>query len=383
MSDWLAHAYLGDGDINDPQTRTRAGLRASITCIICNVALCAAKAVVGLLSGSLSIVADAVNNLSDASSNVVCLIGFKLSNRPADEDHPLGHGRYEYLASLAVAVIICILGTQLINESVRRLLAPEPTDFSVATVAVLVLSMLVKLWMGYLNRSLGAKIDSDTLRATAIDSTNDVITSGLILASSVFALLTGINIDGWVGLAMGAFITIGGIKLLRETTSPLVGKAPDGEFVDKAFAMIISYPGILDTYDLMAHDYGPGHLFVSASVQMDGRVDSFTTHETVDKIERDFQKKFGARLILHIDPVDPSDDSPQTWLNRQARFVDPGLNVHNLRVIDGVVSFDVVKHEECELSDDDVVSELMKIVALRWPDHPCTVKLDRGFLERV
>ena len=386
MINWIINKF---GDKTDDSSelsakgRTRIGQAASVMCIICNVVLCAAKGGIGLAVGSISIVADALNNLSDASSNVISLLGFRFASKPADEHHPLGHGRYEYLASLAVAVLICILGTQLARESVEKIFSPEPAEFSTAAVVVLVLSMLVKLWMSYFNGKLGKMIDSDTLRATAVDSRNDVITTALILASSVFMQLTGINIDGWVGLGMGAFITIGGIQLLRETVSPLLGSAPDKAFVDKAFSMIIAYPGILDTYDLMAHDYGPGRLFVSASVQMDGRADSFTTHEIVDKIERDFEKKLGAHLILHIDPVDPSDDYPQSWLNHQAYFVDPALNVHNLRVYDDTVAFDVVKHEECQLSDDEIIDEMTKIAAERWPGLTCTVKLDRGYLERV
>ena len=261
MINWIINKF---GDKTDDSSelsakgRTRIGQAASVMCIICNVVLCAAKGGIGLAVGSISIVADALNNLSDASSNVISLLGFRFASKPADEHHPLGHGRYEYLASLAVAVLICILGTQLARESVEKIFSPEPAEFSTAAVVVLVLSMLVKLWMSYFNGKLGKMIDSDTLRATAVDSRNDVITTALILASSVFMQLTGINIDGWVGLGMGAFITIGGIQLLRETVSPLLGSAPDKAFVDKAFSMIIAYPGILDTYDLMAHDYGPG-----------------------------------------------------------------------------------------------------------------------------
>ena len=226
MTNLLLKMFTGDCDPSSPVYRTRVGFLASITCIVCNIVLCSAKAAIGLISGSVSIVADAVNNLSDASSNIVSLIGFKLASKPADESHPYGHGRFEYLAGLAVAVIVSALGLDLVKESVGKIFSPEPSEFSAALVAILLGSMAVKFWMMLFNRSLGRRIDSETLIATAADSRNDVVTTGGVLACAAIGATTGVSLDGWAGVGVGAFITASGIGLIRDTVSPLLGQMP-------------------------------------------------------------------------------------------------------------------------------------------------------------
>ena len=377
-----AKALLADGASPSAAARTRAGLVASVVCIACNVLLCAAKAVVGLLMGSVSIVADAVNNLSDASSNIVSLIGFKLASKPADSDHPFGHGRFEYLAGLAVAVIVCALGLDLIKESVEKVASPEPAQFGLPVVAVLVASMLVKTWMMAFNRSLGRHIDSETLLATATDSRNDVITTGAVLICAVIGQLTGLNLDGWAGIAVGLFVTVSGASLIRDTVSPLLGRAPDDDYVESIRSQILSYPGVLGTHDLMVHDYGPGREFVSAHVEMDGNADAFKNHEVIDQIERDFKRKTGSNLTLHYDPVAPDDasDDPLAWLNRQLEKIDPSLTAHDLLVKDDYVTFDLVKPADCPLSDDEALGRALATVAERWPEAPCSINLDHGYL---
>ncbi len=363
--------------------RTRAGQVASVICIACNVALCAAKAAAGLAVGSVSIVADAVNNLSDASSNIVSLVGFKLASKPADADHPFGHGRFEYLSGLAVAVIVCALGLDLIKESIGKVAHPEPSDFNVAVVVVLLASMAVKAWMMRFNRTLGRRIDSETLLATAADSRNDVITTGAVLLCSVIAQLTGIDLDGWAGIGVGAFIAVSGIGLVRDTVSPLLGSAPDEAYIESVRAQILSYPGVLGAHDLMVHDYGPGRTFATAHVQMDGHVSAFKNHEVIDTIERDFAAKTGTALILHYDPVDTDADDPQTWLARQVAKIDPTLSVHDLRVTDDFVTFDLVKPEECTLDDEQIIGRAMATAAERWSGRPTSINLDHGFLARA
>ena len=223
MDDWILKRAGED--------RMRVGSLAGVVCIVLNIVLCIAKAAIGLASGSVSIVADALNNLSDASSNIVSVLGFKLASRPADPEHPYGHGRYEYLSGLVVAVLVLLIGIELVKSSVEKLLSPEPVDFSIALVVVLLLSIAVKLWMARFNRALGERIDSETLIATAQDSKNDVIATAAVLVSAIVAQMTGIELDGVAGLAVGLYIGWSGIQLIKDTVDPLLGSAPDPHLV--------------------------------------------------------------------------------------------------------------------------------------------------------
>ena len=383
MTNLLIDLILKDDSKDPTGARTRAGLLASVICICCNVILCCAKAAVGVAAGSVSIVADAVNNLSDASSNVVSLVGFKLASKPADADHPFGHGRFEYLAGLAVAVIVCALGLDLVKESVGKILHPEPSEFSTALVAVLIGSMTVKAWMMSFNGKLGRRIDSETLAATAADSRNDVVTTGVVLLCAVIAQLTGLNLDGFAGVGVGLFIAASGVGLIHDTVSPLLGRAPDAEFIEEIRSDILSYPGVLGAHDLMVHDYGPGRTFATAHVQMDGHVSAFKNHEVIDTIERELAAKTGTKIVLHYDPVDTSVDDPETWLARQIRRIDPRLSVHDLRLTADFMSFDLVKPDDCSLPDEEILGRAVATAAERWPNLPCSVTIDHGFLARA
>ena len=319
MTDLLLKIFAKGIDPASTAYRTRIGFLASTVCIACNIVLCAAKAAVGVLAGSVSIVADAVNNLSDASSNIVSLLGFKLASKPADEGHPYGHGRYEYLAGLAVAVIVSALGLDLVKESVGKIFSPEPSEFSAALVAVLLGSMAVKFWMMLFNRSLGRRIDSETLIATAADSRNDVVTTGVVLACAAIGATTGVSLDGWAGVGVGAFITASGIGLIRDTVSPLLGQMPSPELISKIQEKILSYPGVLGTHDLMVHDYGPGRQFASAHVEMAGEADPFVAHDTLDNIEQDFKRSMGLTMTLHYDPIVTDDPEVRDMSARSTR----------------------------------------------------------------
>ena len=360
--------------------RTHAGLTASLIGIGCNVALSAAKAIVGLATGSISIFADSVNNLSDAATSVVSLVSFKLASKPADADHPFGHGRYEYLAGLAVAIIIGALGVNLAQESIEDIMAPDTTQIGPITVVVLIASMAVKAWMMLFNGTLGKRIGSDTLLAVSADSRNDVITTGAVLACALISTTTGLHLDGWGGLVVGIFITISGVMVARDTIQPLLGAAPSEEYVAAMREQILSYPGVLGTHDLMVHDYGPGRTFATAHVQMDGHADAFKNHEVLDQIERDVTERTGAVLTLHLDPVDTSESDPETWLSHEMAKVDAALSVHDLHVGETLISFDLVKGDGCELTDEEAFAQAKAVAAKRWPHLSCTVVLDRGFL---
>lgn len=388
MTEWLVRTFVPNAqNVSDPEVRTRYGLLASVTGIVCNVALFVGKGVVGLLAGSVSVVADAVNNLSDASSNIVSLLGFKLASRPADKDHPYGHGRYEYLAGLVVSVVVCAIGLNLVMSSANRIVHPEPTEFGPATVVVLVASIVVKLWMTTFNRSLGRTISSETLAATAVDSRNDVITSAAVLASAVVSQLTGVNLDGWAGLAVGAFICWSGVELVGDAVSPLLGKAPDPAYSEHIRRKILSYPGVLGTHDLMIHDYGPGRRFASAHVEMAGEGGAFEQHDVLDRIEQAFLSDEGLVMTLHYDPIvtdDPQVHDMRHWIDLAVKEIDPGLSIHDLRHVPGpshaTITFDCVRSARCELSSTELRRRVSELVEKRYPRSVCKITIDDGYV---
>ena len=388
MTSWLIRTFVPNaGDTGDPAVRTRYGLVASMTCIVCNVLLCMGKGAVGLVSGSVSIVADAVNNLSDASSNVVSLLGFKLASRPADEDHPYGHGRYEYLAGLVVAVLVCAIGINLVGSSVEKIMSPEPTEFGPAVVIVLVGSMAVKLWMATFNRRLGRAISSETLEATAVDSRNDVIATAAVLASAVVSQLVGIDLDGWAGLAVGGFILWSGIQLVREAVSPLLGKVPDSAYVEHIRDKIMSYPGVLGTHDLMVHDYGPGRQFASAHVEMAAEGNPLDQHDLLDNIEQDFKDDEGLVMTLHFDPIvtnDPQVRDMRHWIDLAVKDIDERLSIHDLRCVPGPthtnVIFDCVRPTDCALSASELRARVSELVRDHYPRAVCKIAVDESYV---
>ena len=363
----------------DASCRTNAGFSASLVCIGLNITLCLAKGIAGLLAGSVSLIADAFNNLSDASSNIVSLLGFRLASRPADEGHPYGHGRYEYLAGLFVAVLVCAVGINLILESVTKIIKPSPTAYTFISLAALAASMLVKLWMAAFNRTLGDRIDSETLIATAQDSKNDVITSGSVLVAALISQTTGFDLDGWAGLGVGVFICISGLGLVRDAISPLLGQAPDPKLVQAIRDKIMSYPQVLGTHDLMVHDYGPGRQFASAHVEMPGEGDAFEHHEILDTIEHDIKRQMGIGITLHCDPIATTGDDLRGWVKRGVMQIDPALSIHDLHEHDGFVSFDLVRPDGFDISDEELLELVTRIVHERRPDASCVVTFDSGF----
>ena len=303
MRDWLEQTIGSRLELDTPAGRASAGQIAGVSSIVGNVALAALKATIGLLAGSVAVVADAVNNLTDIGTNVVGFVGFALAAKPADQEHPFGHGRFEYLATLAVSVIVCAIGLNLIFTSVARILRPEPVEISVALVATLVASIAIKLAMMAFNAEMGEIIASATLKACAIDSRNDAIATTAILASVIFEQVSGISLDGWAGVGVGAFVTWSGLKLVREAIDPLLGHAPDEGLAQRVRERILAVPGAFGVHDLMIHDYGPGRLFASAHVELGADIDVVEAHELLDACEQDLLKSEGIVITLHLDPV--------------------------------------------------------------------------------
>ncbi|MBS6864796.1 MAG: cation transporter [Oscillospiraceae bacterium] len=350
MTEFLVRRFVRRYEhTEEPAVRTAYGNLAGAVGIVCNALLCAAKLLMGTLFGSISVTADAVNNLSDASSSIITLVGFKLSAKPADKEHPYGHARIEYLAGLAVSVLIIVIGFELARTSLDKILHPTPVAFSWLTVAVLAGSIGVKLWMAMFNRTIGRRIGSATLEATATDSRNDVISTAAVLAALVLGQATHLVLDGWMGLAVALFILYSGIGLIKETVDPLLGEAPSEELAQHIARKVLSYDGVLGTHDLMVHDYGPGRCFASVHVEMAAEKDVLESHDIIDNIERDFHDNDNIHLVIHYDPIQTGDRAVGTlraWVEGQLKTISPQLSMHDFRTVRGPTHtnliFDVV-----------------------------------------
>ena len=326
------------GETADPRVRSAIGSLSGAVGICCNLALFAFKLLVGTLSGSVSITADALNNLSDASGSIVTLVGFRLADKPADEHHPFGHARAEYLSALAVAVMILFIGFELAKSSVEKILHPEPVVLSALTVTVLAASVGVKLWMCLFNRSLGRKIGSSALMATAADSRNDCVATTAVLLAAVIEQGLDLRVDGFMGLAVAGFILYSGILLARDTVNPLLGESADSSLREDIVDYICRQPKVLGYHDLMVHDYGPGKRYASLHVEMDHREDPMECHELIDDMERECLRSHNIHLVIHYDPV-VTDDPELTRLKEEAGRLlkqwDGELQLHDFRMVQG------------------------------------------------
>ena len=337
MTKFLMKAALPkDMSPSEPKVRAAAGRLSGIVGIICNLALFAAKFLIGTISGSVSITADAMNNLSDASSSLVTFIGFKLAEKPADEDHPYGHARFEYLSGLAVAVMIMLIGFELGKTSVGKILDPTAVTVSIPLVAVLVLSILAKLWLSLFNTRLGKYISSTAILATAADSRNDCISTGAVLVAALVEYFTGWRIDGYMGLAVAAFILYSGWNLAKDTISPLLGESASPELQKQIADLVKTDESVLGYHDLMVHDYGPGQRFGSLHVEMDQKLDALWCHEQIDNLERKCACELGVHLSIHYDPVvvgDPVVDETRECLCQLLKQLDERLTLHDFRMV--------------------------------------------------
>ena len=321
-----------------PKVRSAAGRLSGVVGIVCNAIFFAAKFVVGMLSGSVSITADAMNNLSDASSSLVTLIGFKLAEKPADEEHPYGHARFEYLSGLAVAAMIVVIGFELAKTSIEKIMNPTAVETSVPMVAVLLISIAVKLWLSLFNTKLGRYIESSTILATAADSRNDVISTGAVLLAAVVEAVTDWKIDGFMGLAVAGFILYSGAMLGKETISPLLGESASPELQKEIVAILKQEEAVLGFHDLMVHDYGPGQRFGSLHVEMDQSKDPLWCHELIDDLERKCGEELGVTLVIHYDPVvvgDPELDEMRGYVAKALGEIDKRLSFHDFRMVKG------------------------------------------------
>ena len=387
----LAKLFIHDSEnCSDPRVRTAYGTLCGIYGICLNLVLFSGKVTVGFLSGAISIIADAFNNLSDATSSIVSVIGFKLSNHKPDIEHPFGHGRIEYLAGLVVAAVIVMMGWNLVWESFGRILHPSETEFSAVLVIVLVLSVVVKLYMAYYNRTIGKKINSQPLLATAIDSLSDSVATSVVLICAVISHFFKINLDGFAGVAVGVFILFAGFKAAKETISPLLGKSPDPEFIKAVENIVKSSDKVVGMHDLIVHDYGPGRLMISLHAEVPGDGDIFELHDEIDLLEYRLMDELHCHAVIHMDPVEvgnPRVDALKALVKDAIGSVLPEASFHDFRAAVGPTHnnliFDVLVPMNCKLKDEEISSLVQKAVSAR--DEKCFVRItvDRDYTNTV
>ncbi len=387
MQNFLIKKFIKDYDkTEDPQVREAYGKLAGVVGIVSNTAVSAMKIAVGLVFSSISILADGINNLTDASSSLITLIGFRMAAKPADEDHPYGHARIEYITGLIVSFLIIMLGGQMLKASVEKILHPDALQFSLLAVGVLVVSILMKLWQARFNMKMGEAIDSATLKATGADSRNDVISTTAVLISLFIGKLTGYQLDGFMGVLVALFIVWSGISLIKETSDPLLGLAPDPTLVGEIQSRVMEHEGILGLHDLVVHDYGPGRVFASVHVEVDANENLMKSHDMVDNIEKEISSQLRIHLVAHMDPVDTKDPLTQTVKQQLKEIVEEIpeiLSTHDLRVVSGYTHhnlvFDIVISPGCEKSDGQLKAMIAGRLKEYDPKYNAVIEVDRNY----
>ncbi len=389
MANFFAKLFIKDyQNIGDPAVRKQYGKLAGIVGIISNGLLCAMKIIIGLASSSIAIVADGINNLADASSSIITLIGFKLAATPEDKNHPYGHARMEYLTGLFISILIIILGLQLLRSSFDKVLHPDPLSFHYITVIILVVAIGIKVWQALFNISLGKTIHSVALIATGTDSRNDVIATTAVLISLLIGKLFHVQLDGYMGCLVALFIIWSGIQLIRDTSSPLLGEAPDEELVKAISEIVLSQDNIIGIHDLVVHNYGPGKIFASIHIEVDAKGDLMESHDRVDNVERLIKKKLNIEFTAHMDPVE-LDNPLIEQLHKEILLaiepLDEITSIHDLRMVPGTthttVIFDAVLSQNCATDESKLCDQIEKHLQKLDPRYNVSITFDRAYTE--
>lgn len=388
MTERLVRRFIRDWEkVGDPAVRERYGALSGGVGILLNLLLSLGKFFAGLLTGSIAVTADAFNNLSDAGSSVVTLVGFKLAGQKADDGHPFGHGRIEYLAGLLVSLLILMVGVELGKTSIEKIFHPEQVDFSLLTVVILIASILVKLWMCLFNRNLGRRIGSAAMEATATDSLSDVVATSAVLAGTLVGEFAGVSIDGWVGVVVAIFILRAGWGAARDTVDPLLGSAPDPALVKEIRDVVLSHKQVVGMHDLVIHDYGPGRRMCSFHAEVPQSADIMEAHDAIDHIEREIYRKFGVETTAHMDPIATEDEavnSLREQVREQVQAVEPGMNIHDFRVTRGPqhtnLIFDVVVPYRSKVSDEELAGEIARRVRALDASYYPVFHLERSYV---
>lgn len=383
----LTKLFIKNNDLKDPKVRTRYGTICGALGICLNIFLFVFKYFAGVLSGSIAITADAFNNLSDAGSSIVTLIGFKMADKKPDLEHPFGHGRIEYISGFIVSIVIILMGLELFKSSVSKITNPENIDSSIVIILILVISILVKIYMYLYNKKISKKIDSAAMKATALDSLSDSVATLVVLISIFIYKLTGLNIDGISGILVSIFILFSGYNAAKETISPLLGNKPDKEFIDEIIKIVMSNKEITGVHDLIVHDYGPGRVIVSLHAEVPGNSDIFEIHDCIDRIENELNEKLKCESVIHMDPI-ALDDKKVVFMRKEvAKLVksfNNRLSIHDFRMVEGTTHnnliFDVVVPLDLKLDYDYIKNEMEKLIKAKWHDCYAVIKVEKSYI---
>lgn len=384
----LSRLFIKDrGKFEDQGVRRSYGMLCSIVGISLNILLFFGKYMAGIISGSIAITADAFNNLSDAGSSLITLVGFKFSGMRADAGHPFGHGRIEYLSGFGVSMVIIFMGFELLKTSVEKIRTPEPVETGAVSVAILVVSICVKMYMCYYNHSVGKKIDSEAMKATAMDSLSDSVATTAVLISMIVAYVTSVNIDGWCGCLVAGFVLFAGYSAAKDTLNPLLGEPPSREFVEEIKGTVMAHPEIIGIHDLVVHDYGPGRRMISLHGEVPGNGDIFEIHDVIDRIEKELNHKLGCEAVIHMDPIEV-DNAKVTEMKRAVadkiaeKF--PGVSIHDFRMVQGPTHtnliFDAVVPYGFETSNENVKMGIESLVEEKWENYFAVVQVEQSYV---
>lgn len=367
MTDLLVRIFIKDSEnIKNRIVRRSYGVLAGIVGIICNIILFTAKLITGIVTGAISITADAINNLSDAASSIITLVGFKMAGKSADREHPYGHGRIEYITGLLISLVIMLVGAELLRSSIEKAVIPEDTEFSITSIVVLGFSILIKLWMSVFNRKLGKKLDSSALHATSIDSLSDCIATSAVIIGIVVGMLTGVNLDAYIGMIVACFVIVAGFKSAMESLNPLIGEAPDSEFVAEIEKTVLSDNRVLGLHDVLVHSYGATHIIASLHAELPANINLMTAHNIIDEIEDKIHTKFGCEITIHADPIETDREITTpiyTDVLEAVKSVDNSFSIKHFRITQGYdrsyVLFDLVAPQEVESTSAEQAKEII------------------------
>lgn len=385
----LARIFIKDSDnITSPDVRREWGVLCGCVGIGFNVLLFAGKFLAGVISGSIAITADAFNNLSDAGSSTITLLGFKLAGSKPDVDHPFGHGRFEYLSALIVSIFIVLMGFELAKTSFGKIIHPEPIESSPLIIVILIASICVKLYMNYYNRTVGKKINSTAMAATAIDSLSDSVATTAVLIATLVGQFTSLRIDGWCGILVALFILYSGFVAAKKTIDPLLGQPPEPEFVDSVDKIVKSHSLVKGIHDMVVHDYGPGRIMVSLHAEVPCDVDIMKIHDEIDNIEVELHQKLGCDAVIHMDPIETNNSLVGELRTRVSQMIkeniDPVITIHDFRMVPGPTHtnliFDVVVPFKFALSDEDVEKKIKQLVRRMDGNYFAVITVDKSYV---
>lgn len=374
-------------DVKDQKVRQAYGVLCGAVGIFLNLCLFAGKFIAGFISNSIAITADAFNNLSDAGSSIITLIGFKMAGQKPDPDHPFGHGRIEYISGLLVSVIILLMGFELLKSSVTKIIHPEELTFSPVILVILIVSILVKCYMFFYNKTLGKKLNSSAMMATGTDSLSDTLATTVVLISTLVAHFSGLAIDGWCGVAVGLFIFYAGINAAKDTISPLLGQAPEPEFVNQVNSIVMAHEEVIGIHDLIVHNYGPGRVLISLHAEVPADGDILSLHDVIDTIEHELRDTLNCHAVIHMDPVqvgDPETDRLKGIVKECIAEIDPSLTIHDFRIVTGPTHtnliFDVVTPYNFPMSDNELTAEITRRIQKENPSYYTVIEVDKKFV---